>query len=117
MTREELEEYIRVEYGIVPDHPFGDGSNSAVFRHSDNRKWFALVMRIPGTKLGLAEPAPVDVVNVKCAPELRSSFLGRPGIYPAYHMNHNHWLSLLLSPTLAEEDLRFLLGISYDLTK
>ena len=53
MNREELEEWIREQYGAEPDHPWMDSPECAVFRHAGNRKWFALIMEVPKDKLGL----------------------------------------------------------------
>ena len=37
MNREELEEWIREQYGAEPDHPWMDSPEYAVFRHAGNR--------------------------------------------------------------------------------
>ncbi len=47
MTREEFAAYIDDHYGIKYDCPFEDELDAWVFRHPDNKKWFALVMNIP----------------------------------------------------------------------
>ena len=120
MIRTELEAYIEATYGIAPDYPFTGDFVTAVFRHPGNRKWFAVAMRIPKRKLGIPEDGGVDVVNVKCDPEILHSFHHQPGIYPAYHMNRNHWLTILLDSAadgVREDTIAFLIGISYDLTK
>lgn len=117
MTRTELEAYIESTYGITADSPFTGDFVTAVFRHPGNRKWFAIAMRIPKAKLGIAEDGVIDIVNVKCDPEVLHSFHGQPGIYPAYHMNRNHWLTLALDERVDDDTMAFLLGISYDLTK
>jgi len=39
------------------------------------------------------------------------------GIYPAYHMSKAHWVTVILDGTVAEDILKFLLEMSYDLTK
>ena len=117
MTRPELEAYIESTFGITADYPFTDDFVTAVFRHPGNRKWFAIAMRIPKTKLGIHEDGFVDVVNVKCDPEILQSFHTQTGIYPAYHMNRNHWLTAALDGRVNEDTIAFLVGISYDLTK
>lgn len=43
--REEIFAYIKKKYKTTPEYPWGE-SDGAVLRHSDNRKWFALVMRV-----------------------------------------------------------------------
>lgn len=54
MTRDELTAHIKKEYKVIGDRPFSGDFESTVFRHGDNRKWFALLMRIGGDKLGLS---------------------------------------------------------------
>ena len=34
----------------------------------------------------------VYIMDVKCGPLLGGSYLGKPGVVPAYHMNKTHWL-------------------------
>ena len=117
MTRDELEAYIEENYGVVADYPFTDDLITGVFRHPSNRKWFAIAMHIPRSKLVEGADGYIDVVNVKCDTEVIYSFLGQRGIYPAYHMNRSHWLTLSLDGSVERETIEFLLGISYDLTK
>lgn len=117
MTRTELEAYIKSQYNILPDYPFSGDFVTAVFRHPDNKKWFAIAMRIPKEKLGMREEGTMDVVNVKCEPDVLISFHGQDGIYPAYHMNRNHWLTVALDNRVDADTMAFLIGISYDLTK
>lgn len=89
----------------------------AVLRHSENAKWFAVFLEVPGTRLGLERPESVDILDVKCGPLLAGSLLGVPGILPAYHMNKSNWVTLLLDGSLPEEEIIRLLELSYDLTK
>ena len=58
----------------------------------------------------------VDIVNLKCAPEMMGSFMSMGGIYPAYHMNKTHWLSVVLNNVTDDDTLKWLLEISYELT-
>lgn len=44
--KDALFSFVNEHYGIEPDYPFSDDA-SAVLRHPENRKWFALVMRVP----------------------------------------------------------------------
>ena len=67
-----------------------------VFRHSGNRKWFAVIMDIPRKNLGLTDEGEIRVVNLKCDTRLIGSFRMEPGIFPGWHMNKSHWLSVAL---------------------
>ena len=56
-------------------------------------------------------------MNVKCDPRLIGSFREEPGILPAYHMNKAHWLTVALDGSAEDGKLKFLLDMSYELTK
>lgn len=111
-----LHTYIEETYGVTGEHPFAMDTTTCVFRHQSNRKWFAVIMEIPGEKLGLSCET-IRVVNVKCDPRLIGSFRQEAGIFPAYHMSKAHWLTVSLDGTVDENKIRFLLDLSYDLTK
>ena len=115
MTREELLRFAAERYSAEAEFPWGD--DNCILRHQSNRKWFAAVLRVPYMRLGLPGEGMADLVNTKCPPLLRGSYLGCPGILPAYHMNKEHWLSALLDGSAEDQVIRELLEISYDLTK
>lgn len=117
MNRAEFERMAEETCGEAPDHPFESDPEVTVFRHSGNRKWFAIVMTVPKTRLGIKEDGAIDIVNVKCAPEIIDSFRHERGIYPAYHMSKAHWLTVALDGTAEDEQVRFLLGVSFELTR
>ena len=73
MNREALEAYLTGTYAVVPDRPWARHPDDVVFRHTGNRKWFTLVMRIPGSRLGLPGDGLLDVVNVRCDLAVRLS--------------------------------------------
>ena len=87
MDREELRQFVLSNYSAEPDRPWLNHPRFEVFRHSNNQKWFALVMDIPKSKLGLPSADMIDVVNLKCDPILVGSLRGDAGIFPAYHMS------------------------------
>lgn len=116
MTREQLKEYILSSYGITEDYPFSNDNTSAVFRHPNNRKWFALMMNIPAEKLGIDSDKNIDIVNVKCDPLMIGSVVLENGIYPAYHMNKANWISIALDGTCDDEKIRWMVDLSFDAT-
>ena len=117
MNRAELEGYIADIYSTQGESPWVLSPANTVFRHHHNRKWFAIIMDIPREKLGVPGEQIISVVNVKCEPRLIGSFREEPGIFPAYHMNKAHWLTIALDGSADGEKLKFLLDMSYELTK
>ena len=116
MTKQQLFEYCLNTYGTSPDYPFDEDFETAVLRHGDNRKWYALVMRVSRRKFGFDSDEVVDVVNLKLPTEMFGSFGMSDGVYPAYHMNKLHWISVLL-PDAPEDVVRCLVNVSFEATK
>ena len=117
MTRQELKKFIYEIYDIIPDYPWLKYPSYEVFRHVGNKKWFAVIMDIPKTKLGINEDGNISVVNLKCDAIMLRDALSEKGIYPAYHMNKNHWNSIILDGTVPDQDIKRMIAESYDLTK
>lgn len=116
MNKQEFFDLCLNSYGTSPDYPFSEDFETAVMRHVGNKKWFALVMNISRRKLGLDSDEIVDVVNLKLPTEMIGSFGASDGVYPAYHMNKLHWISVALAD--AKPDLvQFLLHVSFESTK
>ena len=93
MTKQSFLSYCFDTYGTSPDYPFDEDFETAVLRHGDNRKWYALVMRVSRRKFGFDSNEVIDVVNLKLPVEMFGSFGAADGVYPAYHMNKLHWIS------------------------
>ena len=116
MTKQEFLTYCLHTFGTTPDYPFDDWMESAVLRHKESRKWYAIAMRVSRRKFGMDSDETVDVVNLKLPTEMFGSFGADVGVYPAYHMNKLHWISVIL-PDAPEDVVEFLINVSFDATK
>lgn len=107
-------DFIKKKYKISPEYPWQKYDSNAVFRHTDNNKWFALVMCVQRCKLGLPGDDPVDVINLKVDDMFfRDMIIQDNGIMPAYHMNKQHWISVLLDGTVAKDRVFDLIHMSF----
>ena len=88
MKREEIFKYIKEKYNANPEYLWDDTPDAAIFRHQKNKKWFALIMIVNSE----------EYINVKTEPVysdlLRNQY---DYIIPAYHMNKEHWNSIIIS--------------------
>ena len=116
MTKQDFLEYCLNTYGTSPDYPFDEDFETAVLRQRNNRKWYAIVMRVSRCKFGFDSDEVIDVVNLKLPIEMFGSFGAADGVYPAYHMNKLHWISVLL-PDAPDDVVRFLVNVSFEATK
>ena len=117
MSLEELKRYVLEEYGAVPEYLWPDYPQTFIFRHRENRKWFGVVMEVERGKLGLPGEGKVFLIDLKTGPILGGAYLGQPGIIPAWHMNKEHWLGVLLDGSAAGGTLKELLDLSFALTE
>lgn len=117
MKRSELVDYIQSNYGAVAETPWSKFPDYIVFRHGNNSKWFAVIMNVALKKLceNCGDDV-VDIVNIKALPEMIGSLRLKEGIYPAYHMNKEHWVTIKLDNNFPENELKTLVADSYRLT-
>lgn len=114
LIKEAICKYVKEQYGTEPEYLWKRDPNAAVLRHK-NGKWYAVLMCVEGKKLGLPEKRNVDIMNVKCNPEMVSLITYKFGILPGYHMNKKHWLTILLDGSVSEAKALDFLDMSYDL--
>ena len=117
MTLSEATQLILDAYGAEPEHIFARYPGIAVFRRPDNGRWFAVGMAdMPWRTLGVDREGRVDILNVKCDPIVMGSLRGKPGFRPAYHMNKDKWITILLDGSAEKKHIIALVGMSYGLT-
>ena len=72
MDRKDVFEYVKKQYGTVPEYLWKESPESAVLRHKN-------------------------------------------GFLPGYHMNKEHWITMLMDGTVSEAKILDFLDMSYDL--
>lgn len=114
MNRKTVTTYIKKKYCVSPEYLWKRYPDYAVFRHEDNKKWFALVAGVPALKLGHTGDDPIDVINLKIDDLFfRDMLIREEGIFPGYHMNKLHWISVLLDGTVSEQRIYDLIETSF----
>lgn len=107
MNRKDVIRYCLELPDVYEDYPF-KGDDSVTMKHKKNNKWFALIMNVQGK----------EYLNIKTNPEyselLRKTY---DYIIPAYHMNKEHWNTIILGDKCDKELVKELLEQSYKLTK
>lgn len=117
MDRKIIFDYAKKVYESTPKYLWAKYPNYAVLRHSDNRKWYAIIMNVSKDKLGLDGTEEVDIIDVKCESGMIGSLRMTEGIVAGYHMNKGNWISVLLDGSVDESMIYNLLDMSFELTK
>lgn len=116
--REILLAHAATQYAISPEYLWKKFPSYAVLRHNSGKaKWFALIANVPRIKLGLKGEGNVEIANFKCIPELVGVLRQNKNILPAYHMNKEHWISVILDSDFPDDELCQLMDESYRLTE
>ncbi|MEG1993251.1 MAG: MmcQ/YjbR family DNA-binding protein [Acetivibrio sp.] len=92
---------------VFKDTPFHD-PNWVVIRHKENKKIFAWIY----------EKENHIWINVKCNPEWRDLWRSTyKSVLPGWHLNKEHWNSIILDGTVPDMEIKRMIEESYDLTK
>ncbi len=100
-------------YGSEPEFLWKDTPQNGILRRKDSGKWYAAILTVRQSKLGLLSDAPVEIVNLHASPEVVSGLLTRPEVYPAWHMNKKSWFTVILDGHMADEELFAWVAESY----
>lgn len=114
--REKILKWALDTYGAQPQYLWARYPDYAVLRHENNGKWFALVGGVKRSALGLENDGIVDIVDVKCEPDEIDFLSQQPGFFHGYHMNKNHWLTILLDGSVPLETVCSFIEHSFELT-
>ena len=117
IKRKEIFEYVKEKYNTKPEYLWQKHPNYAVLRHNDNNKWYAKIMNVTKEKLGLNGKEEIDIIDIKSYPEMIGSLRKEEGVLPAYHMNKEYWISIILNSCFQKEKLLELLDLSFEITK
>lgn len=112
--KKEILDYVLHTYGTSPDYPWK--TPDFVLRHNDNRKWYGVMLEVRKESMGLHGTGYIEILNVKCDPDMAGFLVSGKGILPGYHMNKKNWISILLDGTVEKEQILALLDQSYLLT-
>lgn len=105
-TREEAVSFCLTLKNVYEDMPFHD-PNWIVIRHKASRKVFAWIFEKDG----------YIWINVKCDPEWRDLWRNAyDSVLPGWHLNKEHWNSVILDGSVPDEEIKRMIEESYDLT-
>ena len=110
MTHKEIEEYILNLPNAWLDYPFDE--TTAVYKvrpkDSSDNKMFALI----------AESSKPLRISLKCDPLLSEKLQqDYESVMPGYHLNKKHWITIICSGQLSDDEIKDLVRLSYQLAQ
>ena len=106
------------KYGGNHVNPFKKHPDILAFVNEKN-KWYALFLDVDYSKLNKNTDitTKVKILNVKYPTDKILEIIENKNIFPAYHMNKKHWISIVLDKNIKLETIKELIDISYSLVK
>ena len=104
--------YIKDKYDDEFEFLWEKSPNNAISRRKDNKKWYIALLTIPGNKLNIDTEGDIEIVDIR-ADENVSTLVDNKTIFPGYHMNKKHWITIVLDYSIPNEKLFNLIDKSY----
>ncbi|MBP3891833.1 MAG: MmcQ/YjbR family DNA-binding protein [Solobacterium sp.] len=113
-----LATYCAKTHHSVVEAPFKKEETGKVFRNPHNKKWYGLIMHVDRKKVDptTKENEEVEILNLKADTNQIPELTKIDGIYPSYHMNKKHWISIVLDETVDDSIIESLLDQSFQYT-
>ena len=114
----EVIDYCNNKYGENHVNPFKKHPDILAMVNEKN-KWYALFLDVEYNKLNknIDITTKVKILNLKYPTDNISDIIDNQNIFPAYHMNKKHWISIVLDKNIKMETIKKLIDISYSLVK
>ena len=110
----EIIEYIRTKYGDELEFLW-EKFNSAIWRRKDNKKWYGLLLTLPENKLGLGGDGTAEVIDLRAEPDTINEIVDNVNFFKGYHMNKQHWFTIVLNSGVPTETVFDYIDKSYSL--
>lgn len=116
-TAQTILKYAKEYFGAEPQFLWDD--ENAVLRHGTDGKWFAVLLTVQRRRFDRSSDdlKMTEIIDLKCDHVMIGSLLKESGYYPAYHMNKEHWITVVLDGSVSAEDIIKLMTLSFNLTK
>ena len=114
----EVIDYCNNKYGENHVNPFKKHPDILAMVNEKN-KWYALLLDVEYNKLNknIDITTKVKILNLKYPTDNISDIIDNQNIFPAYHMNKKHWISIVIDKNIKLETIKELIDISYSLVK
>lgn len=112
----EVIEYIKKKYGDELEFLWEKFDDNAIWRNTQNDKWYGVLLTLSERKLGLESDKVVEVIDLRYQKEEIEDILNQPNIFSGYHMNKKSWITIKLDETVDTKKIYSLIDNSYNLS-
>lgn len=109
--------YIEEKYDSPAEFLWKKTPEACIFRKKDNSKtggkWFAALLAVPKSKIGLSGDEIIEIIDLKAKPEKIQKIVDNKKYFEGYHMNKKHWFTICLDGSVHIDEIKTLIDESY----
>lgn len=113
----EIIEYVRNTYQDELEYLWEKFPNNAIVRRKDNKCWYLILIKLSRRKLGFDSDEIVDIIDLRISTESVRETIDGKKYLSAYHMNKQHWFTLVLDGSVSTNEIFDRINESYALAK
>lgn len=107
--------YVRETYGDELEFLWAKTPDNAIWRRKDTQKWYAAVLTVSRSKLGLPSDGMAEIIDLRIEPEQMEATVDNKKYFPGWHMNKRSWYTIILDGSVPEEEIYNRIDRSYRL--
>lgn len=110
-------QYVSDKYDTPLEFLWGKFPDNAIYRRKDNRKWYAALLTVAKSKIGLVGSGNIEIIDLRIDPRQLEQTVDHKKYFPGYHMNKKHWYTICLDGSVEQEEIFRRIDSSYELAK
>lgn len=116
-TAQALLAYAAKTYQSQPEFLWARFPDNAVLRRQDNQKWYAALLTVQKSKIGLPGDGKAEIIDLLLPAAEMAQTVDNRKYFPGYHMNKKYWYTICLDGSVEIDELCQRLDVSYKLAK
>lgn len=109
--------YVAEKYDTPLEFLWKKFPDNAVYRRKDNQKWYAAILTVAKSKIGLKGAGNVEILDLRIEPAQMEQTIDNKKFFPGYHMNKKSWYTICLDGSVEDEEIFKRIDDSYELAK
>lgn len=114
----EIIELVRDKYGDELEFLWEKFDNDAIWRRKDNNKWYAAILTTKKNSIFHDESGELlEVIDLRAGSDEINEIVDDKKYFRGYHMNKQHWLTIVLDYSIPTDEIMERIKKSYILAK
>ncbi len=101
----EIINYIKEKYNSDLEFLWDKFKGNAIARRKDNKKWYLIILTVSKEKLGIKSKEKAEIIDIRAKADKLPLLIQKNNIYPGYHMNKKHWISIILDNSMTINEI------------